>query len=80
LRHGQNSAAQQAVTGEVECLHLDLGFLLGLHETDVTVRHHGFDLEPALGRHNEEQRLGRGHDAAHGMHGELPAPRHRLAW
>ena len=64
-------AAQQTVTGEVECLHLDLGLLPDLHETDVAVRHHRFDLEPALGRHNDEQRLGRGHDATHCMHGEL---------
>ena len=71
LRDAQHLALQQAVAGEVEGIDLDLGLLPGVDEADVAVRHHGLDLELAVGRHHDQQRLRRRHDAADGVHGEL---------
>ena len=62
---------QQPVAGEVEGVDLDLGLLPGLDEADVAVRHHGLDLEAAVGGHHHQQRLRRRHHAADRVHGEL---------
>ena len=70
-RDAQHLAVEQAVSGEIEGIDLDLGLLAGVDEADVAVRHHRLDLELAVERHHHEQRLRRRHDAAHRMHREL---------
>ena len=62
---------QQAIAGEVEGVDLDLCSLSGVDETDVAVRHHGFDFEMAVVRDNGEQSLCRRYDPAHGVDGKL---------
>ena len=59
------------VAGEVEGVDLDLDVLADMDEADVAVRHHRFDLEMAVGRHHDKQRLRRRDDAADGVHRKL---------
>ena len=64
-------AVQQPIAGEVEGIDLDLRFLPGMDKADVAVRDHRLDLEMAVRRHDDEQRLRRRHHAADGVDGEL---------
>ena len=56
---------------EIEGVDLDLGILSGMDKTDVAVRHHGLDFQPAIARYDDEQGLRRGDDAADRMDREL---------
>src|SRR5262249_56451251 len=61
----QDAAVQQAVSGKSKRLDLYLGLLAGMHEADVAIRHHRLDLQMAVERHDDKQRLCRRHDAPH---------------
>ena len=71
LRDGKHPAVQEAVAGEIEGVDLDLGILASTNEADVPVRHHCLDLQMAVLRHNDEQCLRRGDDAADGVDRKL---------
>ena len=62
---------QQPVSGEIKGIDLDFHFVAGMHETDVMVAHHGFDLQRAVARHDHHQGLGRRHHAADRVYGQL---------
>ena len=55
---------QQPVSGEVKGIDFDLHFIADMHEADITVAHHGFDLELAVAGHDHHQGLGGRHHAA----------------
>ena len=63
---------QQAVTGEVRCVDLDL-LLPGLDEPDVAIRHQHLDLQSTVARHDDDQQrfCASGDDAADHMDREL---------
>ena len=62
---------QQPVSGEVKGIDLDFHFIAGMHETDVTVAHHGFDLQLTVARHDHHQGLRGRHHAADRVYGQL---------
>ena len=62
---------QKPVSREIEGVDLDLGFLAGMHEADVAVRHHRLDFEMAVERHDHGERLRRSHHAPDRVHREL---------
>ena len=37
LGHGEHPAMQEAVSGEIKGINLDLGFLTGVHKADVAI-------------------------------------------
>ena len=45
--------------------------IAGMHETDVMVAHHGFDLELTVAWHDHHQGLGGRHHAADRVYGQL---------
>ena len=71
LRDGEHLAAQEAVADEIEGVDLDLGLLPGTDKTDVAVRHHGLDLQPAVAWYDHQQGLRRRNHAADRMDREL---------
>ena len=71
LGDAEHSAVQEAVTGEIEGVDLDLGFMAGLDKADVAVRHHGFDFQPAVARYDHQQGLRRRDNAADRVDREL---------
>src|SRR5215469_16774400 len=71
LRDRNDLTMQQAVASEIEGIDLDLGSLSGVDEADIAVRHRGFNLEPAVARHDYQEGLCRRHHAANRVHREL---------
>ena len=71
LRDVEHLAAKQTVSAEVEGIDFDFGILPGSHEANVTIEHHGLDLELTVARHNVKQCLRRRYDAADRMYREL---------
>src|SRR5262249_38047847 len=66
-RDAQHYAVKQAVAAEVEGVDLDLSVLAGVNEPDVAVQHHGLNLKVAVRRHDYEQSLCWGDNAADGV-------------
>ena len=62
---------QQPVSGEIKSIDLDFHFIAGMHETDVMVAHHGFDLQLTVAGHDHHQGLGGRHHAADRVYGQL---------
>ena len=62
---------QEPVPGEAEGVDLDLCFLARIDETDVAVRHHRFNLEMTVDRHDNGKRLCWSDDPAYRMHRQL---------
>src|SRR5262249_56341552 len=74
LRNAQHRAVQQAVPGERKCVDLYFRLLPWTDETDVAVRYHRLDFEPALGGHHDQQGLRRGDNPPHSVNGNLLPP------
>ena len=62
---------QEPVSGETEGVDLDLGLLARMHKADVAVRHHRFNLEMTVDRHDDGERLCWGYYATHRVHRKL---------
>ena len=71
MRDAEHFAVQEAVACEIESVDFDFGLLPGVDKANVTVRHHCLDFQPAVARHDHEQRLRRRDNAANRVNGEL---------
>lgn len=70
-RNEADRAGESAVAGEGEGLDLHFGALADFDQANVLVLEHGLDLGLVVAGRDNHQRLRRGHDSAHGVHGEL---------
>jgi len=62
---------KQAVAAEVEGVDFDLSVLAGANEPDIAVQHHRLNLKVAVRRHDHEQGLCWGDNAADGVDRQL---------
>src|SRR6202030_1133498 len=71
LRNTHYRSVQQTVFGERERVDFDFGLLAFVHKADVTVLHHGFNLESTICRNHHKQRLGGGNHSAYRVNDQL---------
>jgi hypothetical protein len=68
MRNPLDPAVDQSVAGKRKGVDLDFGFLADLDKADILIGDDRVDLDVAVRRHDAQQLLGRGHEAAQGMH------------